>query len=139
MNNNNKVKFSPAAFVGEMSDETIKKIVQSIITNQMALDLNNEVKHTKYYKHKLKNALTLANKELLKVEKDFEHFIDSDVEKPTDDVYNVQYQLIRLLTSFNVLVYGSFIHMIEAYRLDPNGMIEKANMIKADNDYGTKS
>ena len=56
------------------------KVTQSIIANQIALNLNEAIKHTNYYKQKLKQYLNLLLPELIKSEKEYDLFFDTEEE-----------------------------------------------------------
>ena len=107
----------------KVSDTLIRKIVRAVIINQMALDTNEDIKHTVYYKQTLKNRLNALIKELIKTEKeDFESFIES-VEQQTDTVYNVLYLLISEIEDLDFPDYADVVRMIRAFKKDKKSII----------------
>lgn len=94
------------------------KITQSIIANQIALNLNEGIKHTNYYKQKLKQYLNLLLPELIKSEKDYDLFFDSE-EETSVSVYNVYEEYIKAIASVPVYDCQNITLIIEAYKKDP--------------------
>mgnify|MGYP000719090887 CR=1 FL=1 len=111
-------------------DLQITKIVQSILANQVALNFNEELRHTSYYKHKLKQNINVLNIQLLKAEKqDYNHFIDV-VEENSDFLYNLQFDVINELTSLGLSSFGEVLLMLKAYKKNKksmNGIAHKIN------------
>ena len=64
-----------------MKDKDLQNLTASIVVNQLALNYNEELKHTRFYKHNLKNRINGTIKELEKVEsKEFDLLYDEEDE-----------------------------------------------------------
>jgi hypothetical protein len=116
-----------------ISETTVKKIVRSVITNQLALDYHEELKHTSYYRQSFKSALNLAQKELLKSEKEyFETFLGL-MESPdsVDYLYDQQFEMIKALSEIDVPDYSDIAKIIVAFKTNPKSMIGIANKINS--------
>lgn len=113
-----------------MKDRTLVQITESIINNQMALDSNEQIKHTIYYKHGLKSVLNRLNKFLLKAEKEeYNKFLDSNADF-IDELYNVKFDLIKELSTIGIEHYSNILEMIKAYKKDSKsiaGIVNKIN------------
>lgn len=116
-------------FSGGVSDEVISKIVKSIIANQVALDFNEAIKHTKYYKHKLKKVLGPTITELIKIEEqEFDDFLDS-VESSTIILHRVYTAFIEEAATLKLDEYGELVKIIQAFKKNPNSVMGIAKKI----------
>lgn len=113
--------------------DTLTKISQSIIANQIAYHLNHEIRFTGYFKHKLKNALNLLDKELLKAEKEeFDKFFDQ-VETPTNELCEIQTEMVKEIASVGLIHFGNILEIVKAYKKNPKsieGIVKKINKAK---------
>ena len=110
--------------------ETINVLAGAIIINQLALDHNEKLKHTPFFKHNLKQKLNAAIKELIKCEsKEFDMIFDESSSE-VSTVYE------RAKTTIEMISEGSFVQMVEvgdilkAYKKDRKsieGIIKKIN------------
>lgn len=109
-------------------------ITQSILANQIALDFNEEIKYTKFYKKILKNKLNNLQKELIKLEKkEFDLFFNKD-EETTSLLYNVQRDLIKEITSLGLEHFECLLYMVKAYKKDTEKANKLVNEILIDNE-----
>ena len=110
---------------------TIKKIVKSVITSQLALDYNEDIKHTPYYKHELKKALNGALVELRKTEKShYNEFLKTLPD--TDTIYhlfNQQFDMIEQLSKIDVPQYTDVKNIIKAYLINPKSIMGITNKV----------
>jgi hypothetical protein len=110
-----------------MSDKTL--ISQSIIANEIALDFNEKIKHTNYYKTVLKNKLNNLQKELIQLEKkEFDVFFDKQ-EGATSHLYKSHQDLVTEITSLGLEHYECLVYLIQAYKKDQNKANELVNEI----------
>lgn len=93
------------------------KITHAIIVNQIALNHNEEIKHTNYYKQNLKRFLNLLLPELVKCEKEYDDFF-SNVEKSTTEIYDAYDRYIKAVSSVPIWDCENITAMIEAYNLE---------------------
>lgn len=70
-----------------VKEKTLNSIAASIIANQVAYNLNHEIRFTPYYKHKLKLLLNQLDKELLKAEKKEYELFNDTTEDIVDNVH----------------------------------------------------
>lgn len=114
----------------ERDNKTVMKITQSIIANQIAFDFNHEIKHTVYFKHRLKKILNQLIPELEKAEKnEFDQFFDEQ-ENITDELYDVQREMTRQLSTLGLMHFQNVSEIIQAYKKDPKsiqGIVNKIN------------
>lgn len=112
------------------SRELLTKITQSIIANQVALDFNEQIKHTNYYKRSLKNKLNLLLKELIPLEKkEFDLFYEN-AEQACSDCHEAQRNMITELSSLEFYHFDNVRQIIIAYKKDPKsieGIVKKIN------------
>lgn len=102
-------------FQGGVSDEAISKIVKSIIANQVALDFNEAIKHTVYYKHNLKRLLKPVITELIKIEEgEFDDFLENV--KSTVILHSVYSTFVEEAATLKLEEYGDIIKVIRAYK-----------------------
>jgi len=112
----------------------LRGIVKCILTSQIALHANEEVKHTKYYKHNLKKALNLSIKELLASEKTgFDTFIDSDIENQAIVVHDVLFLLVEEIVTMDFPAYADMIKMNRAYKINSKSMMGITKKILSSN------
>jgi len=113
--------------------DTLTKISQSVIANQVAYHLNHEIRFTGYYKHELKMKLNALDKELLKAEKkEFDKFFN-EVETPTDELCEIQTEMVKEIASAGLIHFGNILEMVKAYKKDPKsieGIVNKINKRK---------
>lgn len=106
----------------------VYKITHARLANQIALNLNEEIKHTKHYKRELKRALNPAIKELIKHEPEFDEFFDK-LEASTVAVYDVNEEYIKTVSLVPIWEQKNLVAMIHASRLDPKSMAGITNKI----------
>ena len=104
------------------------KITHARLANQIALNLNEEIKHTSYYKRELKRALNPAIKELIKHETEFDEFFDK-LEESTVTVYDINEDYIKTVSLVPIWEQKNLVAMIHASRLDPKSMAGITNKI----------
>ncbi len=113
-------------------NDPVHRITHSIIANQIALNNNEAIKHTPYYKRELKKKLNLLLPELYKAEKDYDDFFNN-VEGQTVEVYEVYESFVKAIASVPIWDCTNIIAMIEAYKKDPaslKGIVNKINRAK---------
>lgn len=114
-------------------EKTLTAITQSIIANQIAYDLNHEIKFTGYYKHDLKNALNRLMPILKKAEQnEFDNFFNKE-ENPTNELYDAQDEMIKAISSLGIIHFKNIAEIVRAYEKDPksiNGIVNKINKSK---------
>lgn len=101
--------------------DIVNKITHAIIINQIALNRNEEIKHTPYYKKGLKQKLNLLMPELVKSEKDYDEFFDT-IEDSTSEVYKVYDEYTKAVASVPIYDCKNITLIIEAYRKDPKSI-----------------
>ena len=101
--------------------DIIHKITHAIIINQIALNHNEAIKHTPYYKKELKQELNLLIPELLKAEKDYDEFFDK-IEDSTSEVYQVYDEFIKAVASVPIFDCQNVKLIIDAYKKDPKSI-----------------
>ena len=107
---------------------TIDKITHSIVVNQIALNNNEAIKHTPYYKKELKQKLNLLMPELIKCEPEYDAFFDK-VEDSTAHVYNVYETYIKTVASVPIWDAENITKIIEAYKKDAKSIEGICNKI----------
>jgi hypothetical protein len=107
-----------------MPDKNNKKVLQSILANQIALDFNEAIKYIpSRYKHKLKQTLNLTIKELLIAEKlDFNPMIDSNIGNQFTDLYAALADVTTLMTRIGIDGFGDIGNILLAYEKSPKSM-----------------
>ena len=108
--------------------DTTNKITHSIIANQLALNHNEAVKHTPYYKQNLKNKINLLLPELIKAEKEYDDFFDK-LEDSTSEVYEAYDEFIKAIASVPIWDCRNMTAMILAYKEDPKSIEGIVNKI----------
>lgn len=109
----------------------IKKVIKSVITSQLALEYNEEVKHTPYYRHGFKQALNGALKVLKKAEAaHYDEFLKTLSDTDTiDDIFNQQYEMINQLAKVDPPQFNDISNIIHAYLVNPKSVMGIANKI----------
>lgn len=111
-------------------EKTLTAITSSIIANQIAYDLNHEIRFTGYYKHNLKNALNRLLPLLKKAEQqEFDKFFDTQ-EKATNELYQAQTEMIAEISQLGIIHFQNITEIIRAYKKSPKsiqGIINKIN------------
>lgn len=110
-----------------MEESTVHKITHAIISNQIALHHNEELKHTPFYKKDLKHKLNQLLPLLIREEKEFDNFWEQ-VEDQTDEVYKVYSDFITAICSVPIWDAANITAMIEAYKQSPKqieGIVNK--------------
>jgi len=108
---------------------TTLKITHSIITNQIALNHNEAIKHTPFYKKELKQKINLLLPILIKAEKEYDDFFNN-IEDSTSEVYKVYDDYIKAVASVPIYDAKNITMIIEAYKKDPksiDGIVKKIN------------
>lgn len=103
------------------------KITHAIIANQIALNNNEAIKHTQYYKKELKQKLNLLMPELIKAEKDYDEFFNK-IEDSTSEVYAVYSDFVKAIASVPIWECKNLTLIIQAYNKDPKsieGIVKK--------------
>jgi hypothetical protein len=100
---------------------TTDKVNHAIIINQIALNNNEAIKHTQYYKRSLKAKLNTLLQELYSCEKDYDAFFNSE-ENSTCDVYDVYERYTKAISSIPIYECENIILIIEAYKKDPKSI-----------------
>jgi predicted nucleic acid-binding OB-fold protein len=103
-------------------------VSQSIIANQLALNLNEEIKHTDCYKMALKGKLNALIPELVKAEKKEFDKIFNIAEKETVQIYDVLELLVAELADLGMHHFEAITAILKAYKVSPasiNGIVNK--------------
>lgn len=106
----------------------VDKITHAIIINQIALNNNEAIKHTPFYKRSLKGALNKLMPELIKAEPDFDEFFNK-VEGSTSDVYDAYEQYTKDISSVPIWDCQNISAIIHAYKIDPKSIQGIVNKI----------
>ena len=104
-------------------------LAKSIIANQFAINLNDQLKHTKFYKGNVKlhgKPYTLA---LIKAEKDEFAKVDETDTNAVDSVFAQMDTLLEVFAKCPFLDYGEATIVIKALAKDSNSMVELAKLI----------
>ena len=78
--------------------------------------LAENIKHTNLYKRQLKHKLNLVIKELITAEEKEYDKVENEGEKILTELFNVKYEMIKLLSSFGLEHSANIINMLNAYR-----------------------
>lgn len=97
---------------------TTHKITHAIIVNQIALNHNEDLKHTSFYKHALKQKLNSLMPELIKCEPEYDAFFNK-LENSTTEVYNEYDLFIKAIASVPIWDCRNIRLIIEKYYSDP--------------------
>lgn len=104
------------------------KIIKTIIINQIALNYNDELRHTKYFKHGLKQKINLLLPELIKCEKEYDEFYEK-AEQGTSNIYDEYDQFIQSISSVPIWECKNIRLIIEAYKIDSKSIEGIVNKI----------
>lgn len=110
------------------ANDIVHKITSSIIANQIALNKNEAIRHTQFYKREIKKRINLLLPELISAEKDFDAFFNN-VEDSTVQVYEVYDKFIEAVASIPIWECGNLTAVIEAFKKDPKSMQGIVNKI----------
>ena len=109
-------------------EKYLDSLTGSVILNQLALNFNEDLKYTKFYKHELKKSLNMTIKHLIKAEtKEFDKVFEEDEEQTGNISQNV-------LTIIETISKGTFTDMVVvgniliAHQKDPKaieGIVKK--------------
>jgi hypothetical protein len=103
------------------------RVTHSIIANQIALNHNEALKHTPYYKQELKRGINLLLPHLIKAEEDYDHFF-KELENNTTEIYDIYEEYLQAVASVPVHLCKDITLIIEAYNKDPKaieGIVKK--------------
>lgn len=106
------------------------KISQSIIANQLAMNFNQEIKHTDYYKGSLKAKLLPVQLELIKAERNEYDKVFDKAEVAATDVYRALEAMTTEFAKIGINYAGHVYEILKAYRIDPKsieGIVNKIN------------
>lgn len=112
--------------------DVLNKISQSIIANQVALDLNHEIKFTKYFKMNMKSAYKKYEWHLLKAEKEEFEMLWDGAYQETHDTHFAQTEIIKEILNLGKLDFelGEAIEALKALKKDPKrlkSIVKKIN------------
>lgn len=110
--------------------DTLSKITLSVLSNQLALDANHEIRYTSYYKKDLKRKLNLIIPILEKAEKqEFDNCFNKQ-EQATTEVYNGCQDMVKEIVTLGIEHFECITEILKAYKLNPNsinGIVNKIN------------
>lgn len=113
-----------------LKPDTLTKISQSIIANQIAYDFNHEIKFTPYFKHELKMRLTPVITLLQKAEiEEYDKFFGL-AERAASDTYGAMVKMVNEITSAGLFEFDNIAELVKAYKSDPKsvmGIVKKIN------------
>jgi hypothetical protein len=104
------------------------KITHAIVINQIALNNNEELKHTNFYKQGFKMRLNAFLDVLLKCEPDYDNFFNVK-ENETSEVYDVYERYTKAISSVPIWDCENITIIIEAYKKDPKSIQGICNKI----------
>lgn len=108
-------------------------IAQSIVANEIALDFNHKIKHTVYYKQKLKNVLNAVQVELTIAERKEYDLIFKVAEKESCNTYQATKEMVEEICSLGLINFDNITTILKAFKKDPasiNGIVNKINKSK---------
>ena len=111
-----------------LRERKLDALTGSVILNQLALNFNEELKYTKFYKQNLKRTLNLAIKELVKAEaKEFDLVYDAEEKQTSYISENVMHIIMEITRNgfADMVVLGN---MMIAHKKDPKaieGIVKK--------------
>jgi len=111
----------------EDDNNPVHLITHAIISNQIALNHNEAIKHTPYYKQDLKHKINILMPVLIKAEPEYDAFFNS-VEGSTTQVYDAYDQFIKQVASVKIWDCENITAIIEAYKKDKKslqGLVKK--------------
>lgn len=106
---------------------TIDKITHSILANQIALNNNEAIKHTAFYKKPLKTPLNNVLIRLYECEHEYDEFFSKESES-VSHCYDVYDNYIKSVASVPIWECRNITDIIEAYKKDPKsieGIVKK--------------
>lgn len=109
-------------------EKMVAKVAHAIIANQVALNINEDLKHTPFYKHSLKKHINLLLPDLIKNEADFDKFFDQQ-ETATVQVYDIYERFIKAVSGVPIWDCENITAMIEAYNKDKYTLEPVVNQI----------
>lgn len=113
----------------EKEQQILAKIAQSIISTGVTLEFLEEIRYTPAYCKDLKRKGNLFLKELEKEQKKHFDKILYASEKDTDAIFNIQYDLIKLLAKMDLYTFDEIGQVIEAYSKEPKAIQGIVNQI----------
>ena len=112
-----------------LKPDTLTKISQSIIANQIAYDFNHEIKFTKYFKQELKMRLTPVITLLQKAElEEYDKFFNT-AERAASDTYAAMTKMINEITDAGLFEFDNIAELVKAYKSDPKSVMGIAKKI----------
>lgn len=112
-----------------LKPDTLTKISQSIIANQIAYNFNHEIKFTQYYKHELKMRLTPVITLLQKAEiEEYDKFFGL-AERAASDTYGAMVKMVNEITSAGLFEFDNIAELVKAYKSDPKSVMGIAKKI----------
>lgn len=112
-----------------LKSDTLTKISQSIIANQIAYNFNHEIKFTQYYKQELKMRLTPVITLLQKAELDeYDKFFNT-AERAASDTYGAMVKMVNEITSAGLFEFDNIAELVKAYKSDPKSVMGIAKKI----------
>lgn len=113
----------------DMNEEILTKMTQSIIANQVALNFNEEIRHTPYYKKEFKKYYNLFERLLLKAEKKEFDLVYNSAENETIELHKHQSDMIVEISSLGIEHFKNVCEIVKAYKKDPEKMNKIVNKI----------
>lgn len=115
--------------VQPLQPDTLTKISQSIIANQIAYDFNHEIKFTQYYKQDLKQKLNQLQPVLAKAElEEYDKFFNT-AERASSDTYKAMMEMVQEITSLGLFEFNNIRDIIQAYKKDPKSVYDIAKKV----------
>ena len=112
-----------------LKPDTLTKISQSIIANQIAYDFNHEIKFTPYFKHELKMRMTPVITLLQKAElEEYDKFFGL-AERAASDTYAAMTKMINEISSAGLFEFDNIAELVKAYKTDPKSVMGIAKKI----------
>lgn len=109
--------------------DQIHRITHAIIANQIALNYNEAIKHTPFYKQKLKMKMNQLLPELIRAEADYDEFWAALL-KETQEVTEAFDEFVKTISSVPIWDCRNVSAIIKAYQKDPasiEGIVKKIN------------
>tara|TARA_R110000796_G_scaffold95601_1_gene200979 strand:- start:107 stop:466 length:360 start_codon:yes stop_codon:yes gene_type:complete len=101
------------------SQDLLTKISQSIVANQVAMDLSHEIRFTKYFKMNMKSAFKKYEWHLLEAERKEFEMIYEKAQEETEKIHFGQTQIIKEIISLGADQFEDAIEAIKALKNDP--------------------
>jgi len=108
----------------------VTKVSQSILANQLALNCNEQLKFTGYYKRELKQKINLLQPVLIKAELEEYDKVFTHEESASVQLYDITAAMIAEIADLGLEHFENITHMARAYRKDPKsieGIVNKIN------------